>query len=69
MANTTPIQRLMERHGLTQRVLSEGTALSLSNINSIVRGHRQPRADTVTTLLAYFRKFEPEITFDDLWGS
>ena len=27
------------------------------------------RADTVATLLAYFRKFEPKITFDDLWGS
>ena len=67
-AKQTPLQIFMARHSLTQRDVSEGSGITLSNVNAIVRGFQSPRSDTVVRLLTYLRQIEPEISFDDLFA-
>lgn len=69
MDTTSPIQRFLDSHGLSQTDLAVGSGLAVSQVNGIVRGHTRPRVDTVNRLLAYLRKIDPAVTYDDLFGS
>lgn len=67
--SSPPVKRFMEEHGLSQRDVAEGSGLWLSQVNGIVRGHTKPTTDTVNRLLGYFRKVDPSVTYDDLFGA
>lgn len=64
----TPLGRFMELHKLTQRALADGSEITLSQINGIVRGHTKPRVDTANKLVAFCRTLDPTVTLDSLFG-
>jgi DNA-binding XRE family transcriptional regulator len=71
MQNTarTPLESFVQRHSLTQRVVAEGSGLTLSNINGIIRGHQRPRIDTAVKIVDFLREYDPGVTLDDIFGS
>jgi plasmid maintenance system antidote protein VapI len=59
---------IMEKHDLDQRALARGTGLSLSVVNSLVNERTSPTTGTVNRLLAFLRKYEPRVTYEDLFA-
>jgi transcriptional regulator with XRE-family HTH domain len=59
---------LLRRHNLTQRDMAEGTGLAVSAVCDIVNGKRQPTTGTVNRVLAFARRYEPETTYEEVFG-
>jgi predicted transcriptional regulator len=59
---------ILDRHGLTQLQVSQESGIPISTINGVFHGTRQPRTDTVNRLLAYLRRYEPALTYEQVWG-
>ena len=62
------MEAILQKHGLTQRDVASGAGVTLSSVSDIVNGKRCPRTDTVNRLLAYLRRFEPALTYEQVWG-
>jgi transcriptional regulator with XRE-family HTH domain len=68
VAPKVSISGIMERHGLTQRDVADGTGLALSAVNDLVNEKRQPTTGTVNKMLGFLRKYEPKLTYEDLFA-
>lgn len=60
---------ILRKHSLTQRDVASGTGLALSAVNDIVNEKRCPTTATVNRLLEYLRRFEPALTYEELFGN
>lgn len=58
----------MERHALTQRAVADGTGLAVSAVNDLVNERRNPTTVTVNRLLAFLRRYEPNLVYEDLFA-
>jgi hypothetical protein len=58
----------MDKHDLDQRDVANGTGLSLSVVNAIVNERTKPTTGTVNKILAFLRKYEPKVTYEDLFA-
>lgn len=63
------LPELIQRHQLTQVAIAAETGLQQSAISDIVAGKRRPRTDTVNRILAFARRYEPSVTYEDLFGA
>jgi hypothetical protein len=66
-ASLASLAAIMDRHGLTQRDVSSGADLALSIVNDLVNKRRNPTTATVNRLLAFLRKYEPRVAYEDLF--
>jgi transcriptional regulator with XRE-family HTH domain len=59
---------IIQKHGLTQRDVADGTGIALSAVSDIVNDKRKPTTGTVNRLLGYLRKYEPKLSYEDLFA-
>ena len=68
-AKPTPLHRFFGRHpDLVQTALATKVGISQSHLSLLVSGYRRPSLPVVNRLLAVLRRYEPDLTYDDLFG-
>lgn len=63
-----PLATLMEKHGLSQRDVADGARIAVSAVSEIMNEKRGPTTGTVNKLLTFLRKYEPKLTYEDLFA-
>jgi transcriptional regulator with XRE-family HTH domain len=64
----SPLGALLERHSLSQRAVATGTGLAMSAVSDIVNGKRAPVTSSVNKLLAFVRRYEPRVSYEELFA-
>jgi predicted transcriptional regulator len=64
MRNTTPLQRLADEVGKSQREIARETGLSLSVVSDVFTGKRNPRTDTVNRVLDWAEQYDKSASYD-----
>lgn len=62
------LPELLDKHDLSQRTVAQGTGVPLSSVNDIVNRKRQPTTGTVNKLLHFLRKYEPRVSYEELFA-
>jgi len=57
------------RQGLTQENLAEGCGKSVVTISGLINGKVGPRKDTIDAVLEFCRKYDPSVTYEQLFGA
>jgi transcriptional regulator with XRE-family HTH domain len=63
-----PLAALLEKHRLSQRDVAQGTGLAVSAVSDIVNGKRAPVTSSVNKLLVFIRRYEPRVSYEDLFA-
>lgn len=62
------LSELLQKHHLTQAQAAIEAGLPGSRVSQIVRGAAEPRRPTINRILAFARRYEPTITYEDLFA-
>lgn len=63
-----PLLDFFEQHGLTQLRCAAETGLPLSTVNQVARGKRAATTGTVNRILAWARRYEPAVSYEQLFA-
>jgi predicted transcriptional regulator len=62
------LSEIFRRHGLSHKVAAEQSGVPLATLHDVARGKRSPRTDTVNKILAFVRRYEPRVSYEDLFA-
>lgn len=68
MGTRSRLGALLEKHRLTQQELAAATGLAGSAVSDIANGKRCPTTATVNKILAFVRRYEPKVSYEDLFA-
>ncbi len=63
-----PLAAILEKHRLSQRDVAAETGLAVSAVSDIVNGKRAPVTSTVNKILAFVRRYEPRVSYEELFA-
>lgn len=64
------LKELLEREGISQRDVANGSGIALSAVNDIVNGKRSPTTGTVDAILSFLRtRIRRRITYEEVFAS
>lgn len=63
-----PLIEFLGRHEVTQKRAAAEADLPIQTMNEIANGKRQARTATVNKILAWARRYEPSITYEQLFA-
>jgi len=68
-AKPTPLQRFLERHpDLDQATLAAKIGTSQGYLSQLASRKRRPSLAMVNRVLAVLRRYEPDLSYEDLFG-
>ena len=60
--------QLLEKHGISPTEYSRGIGTSAPQGWRLLRGERRFNSDTIAATLSYCRQYDPDVTYEDLFG-
>ena len=57
------------QHSISQSELAEPLGLTRAAVSYKINGHRPWKRDEINKVLAFCRRYDPEVTYEDLFGS
>ncbi len=65
---TNGLRAFLARNGLTQRNLADAAGVTDGAVSQVLCGRHCLRKQTIDKVLAFARKFEPSVTYEQLFG-
>lgn len=62
------LSALLRKHGIPVNAAAEQAGIHFTSLHKILRGHQQPTLSTLNAILDFARRYEPGVTFEDLFA-
>lgn len=62
------LSALLREHDISVNAASLEAGIHFTSFYKILRGHQQPSLSTLNAILDFARRYEPGVTFEDLFG-
>lgn len=62
------LSALLREHDLTIRAAAEQIGIHFTSLHKILRGHQRPLLPTLNAILDFARRYDPDVTFEDLFA-
>jgi predicted transcriptional regulator len=62
------LSEILRRHGLSHKLAAEQSGVPLATLHDVSRGKRSPRTETVNKILAFVRRYEPRVSYEELFA-
>lgn len=62
------LSALLQEHEISVNEASRQAGIHFTSFHKILRGHQQPTLSTLSAILDFARRYEPGVTFEDLFA-